>query len=160
LSFGALLVDLQMPGMHGLELQSRLAELNIKLPVVVITAHGDVSSAVRAMRGGAADFVEKPFTSQEILRSIGIALGGDGAPPQTDPRREAITRRIKMLSGREREVMLGMVSGKPNKAIANHLGLSPRTVEIHRARVMTKMEAGSLSELVRTALAAGVVPAG
>jgi two-component system response regulator FixJ len=158
LDFGCLLVDLQMPEMDGLELQRQLTERGIKLPVVVVTAHGDVATAVRAMRAGAIDFVEKPFSDDAIQASIRMALAERPAPSSEDTARAAIRERLKILSPREREVLDGMVAGHPNKVIAYKLSLSPRTVEIHRARVMDKMQARSLSEVVRLALTAGLPP--
>jgi two-component system response regulator FixJ len=155
LPFGCLVSDLQMPEMDGLELYRRLVALNVRLPVIVVTAHGDISTAVKAMRAGAVDFVEKPFSTEAILTSIRMALAERPAPTATDQARDAIRERMKHLSPREREVMDGMVAGHSNKVIAQNLSLSPRTVEIHRARVMDKMQAHSLSELVRFALAAG-----
>jgi len=159
IDFGCLLVDLQMPGMDGLELQHRLQALNVRLPVVVVTAHGDIATAVEAMRAGAIDFVEKPFTDDAILASIRMALAERPKPKAEDHTRLAILERLKILSPREREVLDGMVAGHPNKVIAFNLSLSPRTVEIHRARVMDKMQARSLSELVRLAIAAGIAAA-
>ena len=156
LAYGVLLVDLQMPEIDGLELHRRLVALEIKLPVVVITAHGDISTAVRAMRAGAVDFIEKPFTNGGIIASIQMALAERTALTAADQARGAIRDRMKILSPREREVLEGMVAGHSNKVIAQNLSLSPRTVEIHRARVMDKMQARSLSELVRLALAAGL----
>lgn len=158
LDFGCLLVDLQMPEMDGLELQRQLTERGIKLPVVVVTAHGDVATAVRAMRAGAIDFVEKPFSDEAIQASIRMALAQRPVPSNEDTARAAIRERLKILSPREREVLDGMVAGHPNKVIAYKLSLSPRTVEIHRARVMDKMQARSLSEVVRLALTAGLPP--
>jgi two-component system response regulator FixJ len=154
--FGCILVDLQMPGMDGLELQHRLRALNVKLPVIVVTAHGDIATAVEAMRSGAIDFVEKPFSDDAILTSIKLALADRPKPNAEDQVRAAILERLKILSPREREVLDGMVAGHPNKIIAFNLSLSPRTVEIHRARVMDKMQARSLSELVRLAITAGI----
>jgi two-component system response regulator FixJ len=156
IDFGCALVDLQMPGMDGLELQNRLKALNIRLPVIVVTAHGDIATAVEAMRAGAIDFVEKPFTDDAILTSIRMALADRPKPNSEDHARQAILERLKILSPREREVLDGMVAGHPNKVIAYNLSLSPRTVEIHRARVMDKMQARSLSELVRLAITAGI----
>ena len=156
IDFGCILVDLQMPGMDGLELQHRLRALNVKLPVIVVTAHGDIATAVEAMRSGAIDFVEKPFSDDAILTSIKMALADRPKLNAEDQIRAAILERLKILSPREREVLDGMVAGHPNKVIAFNLSLSPRTVEIHRARVMDKMQARSLSELVRLAIAAGI----
>jgi two-component system response regulator FixJ len=156
LDFGCLVVDLQMPGMTGLELQQQLVERGIKLPVIVVTAHGDIATAVRAMRAGAIDFVEKPFSDDAIQTAIQMGLENRPKPSSADQARNAIQQRLKILSPREREVLDGMVAGHPNKVIAYQLSLSPRTVEIHRARVMDKMQARSLPELVRLALAAGL----
>jgi two-component system response regulator FixJ len=156
IDFGCILVDLQMPGMDGLELQHRLRALNVKLPVIVVTAHGDIATAVEAMRSGAIDFVEKPFSDDAILTSIKMALADRPKLNAEDQIRAAILERLKILSPREREVLDGMVAGHPNKVIAFNLSLSPRTVEIHRARVMDKMQARSLSELVRLAITAGI----
>jgi two-component system response regulator FixJ len=158
IDFGCVLVDLQMPGMDGLELKHRLNELNIKLPVVVVTGHGDIATAVEAMRAGAKDFIEKPFTDEAILAGIKMGLADRPQSSVEDPARLAILERLKILSPREREVLDGMVAGHPNKVIAYNLTLSPRTVEIHRARVMDKMQARSLSELVRLAITAGIAP--
>jgi two-component system response regulator FixJ len=141
LAGGCLIVDLQMPDMTGLELQRRLAELNIRLPLVMITAFGDIATAVKAMRAGAADFVEKPFSDISIIDGIEHAMSAASAEAETDRLREQVAERMKLLSRREREVMEWIVAGDPNKVIAYKLGLSPRTVEIHRARVMDKMQA-------------------
>jgi len=159
IEFGCVLVDLQMPGMDGLELKNRLNQRNIDLPVVVVTGHGDVATAVAAMRAGAKDFIEKPFTDEAILAGIRIGLADRPKPSAVDQAKQAILDRLKNLSPREREVLDGMVAGHPNKVIAYNLSLSPRTVEIHRARVMDKMQARSLSELVRLAIAAGIATA-
>jgi len=160
LEFGCLVADLQMPEMDGLELLHQLNELGVRLPAVVVTAHGDIATAVRAMRAGAIDFVEKPFTTEALQNGIRMALAQRPRPSSADQARLAIQERLKILSPREREVLDGMVAGHPNKVIAYRLSLSPRTVEIHRARVMDKMQARSLSELVRLALAAGLTPEG
>lgn len=159
IDYGCVLVDLQMPGMDGLELKHRLNERNINLPVVVVTGHGDIATAVEAMRAGAKDFIEKPFTDEAILAGIRIGLADRPKPSVVDQARQAILERLKNLSPREREVLDGMVAGHPNKVIAFNLSLSPRTVEIHRARVMDKMQARSLSELVRLAISAGIATA-
>jgi two-component system, LuxR family, response regulator FixJ len=157
---GCLIVDVRMPGMDGFELQRRLGERRLSIPVIVITGHGDVPMAVRAIRGGAVDFIEKPFSERAIFDSIRLALSRLAAH-EADSRTTAdpaILRRLALLSPREREVLGGLVEGLPNKTIAYDLKISPRTVEIHRARVMDKMQARSLSELVRLALAAGIEP--
>lgn len=158
IDFGCVLVDLQMPGMDGLELKHQLNARNIKLPVVVVTGHGDIATAVEAMRAGAKDFIEKPFTDEAILAGIRMGLADRPQQSVEDPVRLAILERLKILSPREREVLDGMVAGHPNKVIAYNLTLSPRTVEIYRARVMDKMQARSLSELVRLAVTAGIAP--
>jgi len=159
IEYGCVLVDLQMPGMDGLELKHWLNERNINLPVVVVTGHGDIATAVEAMRAGAKDFIEKPFTDEAILAGIRIGLADRPRPSVADQAKLAILERLKNLSPREREVLDGMVAGHPNKVIAFNLSLSPRTVEIHRARVMDKMQARSLSELVRLAITAGIATA-
>jgi two-component system response regulator FixJ len=124
----------------------------------VITGHGDVPLAVRAMKAGALDFIEKPFASQTILASVEAALATLAADSNRDPTAMAARAKLDLLSPREREVLEGLLAGLPNKSIAYDLAISPRTVEIHRARVMDKMGARSLSELIRLALAAGMQP--
>jgi two-component system response regulator FixJ len=158
LEVGCLIVDIRMPEMDGLELQRRLRECGFDFPMIVITGHGEVPLAVRAMRAGAVDFIEKPFTSEAILNSLDMALARLAAPREQDPTAVAAASKLALLSPREREVLEGLLAGLPNKTIAYDLAISPRTVEIHRARVMDKMGARSLSELVRLALAAGVRP--
>jgi len=151
---GCLLVDIRMPGMDGITLLENLRKNGVTLPVIIMTGHGDVPLAVRAMRAGAADFIEKPFSRAQLLGSLRAALGTAG-PEAAAPENPNLAR----LSSREREVLEGLLNGLPNKTIGYDLGISPRTVEIHRARVMDKMGARSLSELVRLALAAGLKPA-
>jgi two-component system response regulator FixJ len=158
LPIGCLIVDIRMPDMDGLELQERLIERALRFPMIVITGHGDVPLAVRAMKAGAIDFIEKPFASDAILDSLGTALSRLAAPNERNPETAAAAAKLALLSPREREVLDGLLAGLPNKSIAYDLAISPRTVEIHRARVMDKMGARSLSELVRLALAAGVRP--
>jgi two-component system, LuxR family, response regulator FixJ len=155
---GCLIVDIRMPGMDGLELQQSLTGRGLSFPLIVITGHGDVPLAVRAMKAGAVDFIEKPFTSEAILNSLDMALSRLAAPSEPDPTATTAAAKLALLSPREREVLEGLLAGLPNKTIAYDLAISPRTVEIHRARVMDKMGARSLSELVRLALAAGVRP--
>ena len=154
------LLDVRMPGTDGLALLETMGPARGSVPVIMVTGHGDVPLAVRAMRAGAADFVEKPFDSSRLLNSIGQAIAGaalesPAADPDTDP--EAVDR-FSGLTPREMEVMREMVIGHPNKIIAHRLGLSPRTVEIHRGRVMQKTGAKSLSHLVRLAIRAGHDP--
>jgi two-component system, LuxR family, response regulator FixJ len=132
-----------------------LRELNAALPVIVITGHGDVPLAVEAMKAGAVDFLEKPFDDEVLLASVRSAIGTLENETDRHALKSALTERLASLSNREREVLEGLVAGNPNKTIAYDLGISPRTVEIYRANVMTKMEAGSLSELVRMALVGG-----
>lgn len=158
LPLGCLIVDIRMPEMDGLELQQHLIERTLNFPMIVITGHGDVPLAVRAMKAGAIDFIEKPFTAEAILDSLQAALARLETPNEQDPAVAAATAKLALLSPREREVLAGLVAGLPNKSIAYDLAISPRTVEIHRARVMDKMGARSLSQLVRLALAAGVRP--
>jgi len=153
---GCLLVDVRMPGIGGLEVQEELARRDSAVPAIVMTGHGDVPLAVRAMRAGAADFIEKPFSDETILASIERALRQGEAQRQDRARNAEVLAHAERLTEREREVLDELVAGHPNKVIAHHLSISPRTVEIHRARVMEKMQARSLSELVRMALSAGL----
>jgi two-component system, LuxR family, response regulator FixJ len=155
---GCLVVDIRMPEMDGLELQQRLIERSLGFPLIVITGHGDVPLAVRAIKAGAIDFIEKPFASEAILDSLAAALARLATPTGRDPAAGAAASKLDLLSPREREVLEGLLAGLPNKSIAYDLGISPRTVEIHRARVMDKMGARSLSELIRLALTGGVQP--
>ena len=155
---GCLIADIRMPGMDGLELQQHLVQRNLSFPLIVITGHGDVPLAVRAMKAGAIDFVEKPFAADTILASTVAALERADAPRERDPVAEAAANCVAELTPREREVLDGLLAGLPNKSIAYELTISPRTVEIHRARIMNKMGARSLSELVRLGIAAGLSP--
>lgn len=155
---GCLIVDVRMPGMDGLELRERLTEAGLDFPMIVITGHGDVPLAVKAMKAGAVDFIEKPFSTVAILDSVKAAFARLDIASRSDSRSSAAAGKLALLSRREREVLDGLLAGLPNKSIAYDLAISPRTVEIHRARVMDKMAARSLSELVRLALAAGARP--
>lgn len=150
---GCLLLDVIMPGMSGLELQQALNERHSILPIVFMTAHGDVPTAVSAIQSGAVDFIMKPFDDQELLRCINKALERDVHQRLLLRERHEIERRLHSLSEREREIMDMVVNGKANKVIAADLELSQRTVEIHRARVMDKMQATSLAHLVRMVIA-------
>jgi RNA polymerase sigma factor (sigma-70 family) len=145
---GCLVLDLRMPGMSGLQLQETLAARGIAIPIIFITGHGDVKMAVRALKGGALDFLEKPFHDQDLLDRIQQALAADAQRRRGAESRAALHRRIDSLTPREREVMNLLVQGKPSKAIATLLGLSCKTVEFHRARVMEKMRARSPVELI------------
>lgn len=155
---GVLVADIRMPGMDGIEMQEKLIERNLPFPLIVVTGHGDVPLAVRAMKAGAVDFIEKPFSPETILASIEGALGRLSLPSPKDPGAAESSSRVGQLSPREREVLERLLAGLPNKTIAYDLEISPRTVEVHRARIMDKMGARSLSELVRLSLAAGVQP--
>ena len=146
-----------MPEISGVDLLRRLKELKIGMPVIVITGHGDIQLAVEAMKIGAADFIEKPFDDERLLAAVRSALGRWEKDSQHETELTGLLDKLTTLSSREREVLEGLVAGKPNKIIAFDLGISPRTVEIYRANVMTKMNAGSLSELVRMALLAGLL---
>ncbi len=152
---GCVVTDVRMPGMSGLELIRRLKERRVTLPVIVITGHGDVALAVEAMRAGVLDFLEKPFEDEALLTSIRSALNAQVKTTQQNTERERFERMLATLSGREREVLQGVIAGKLNKVIAFELGISPRTVEVYRANVMSKTGAHGLSELVRIALLAG-----
>jgi two-component system response regulator FixJ len=154
---GCIITDVRMPGVSGIDLLRRLKEMEIGLPVIVITGHGDVPLAVEAMKFGAVDFLEKPFDDDVLLASVRSALNWSEASAALESERADVRARIATLTRRERDVLDGLVAGHPNKIIAFDLNISPRTVEIYRANVMTKMKAGSLSGLVRMALAAGVM---
>jgi two-component system response regulator FixJ len=156
LSIGCVVTDVRMPGMSGLELVRRLKSMRIEAPVIVMTGHGDVPLAVEAMKAGAFDFLEKPFDDEALLSAVRSAL----APaPEDDEDGEAsvVRRRIAQLSTREHQVLEGLIEGQANKVIALNLGISPRTVEIYRAKVMTKMGAQTFAELIRLAMLGGVV---
>lgn len=157
---GCVITDVRMPGISGIELLQRLKKFPFELPVIVITGHGDVPLAVEAMKLGAIDFFEKPFEDDALLAAVRSALNQYEKDSKREADRAKIAARIEALSPRERQVLDGLVAGHPNKNIAFDLGISPRTVEIYRANVMTKMQAGSLSELVRMALLAGVLNGG
>ncbi|MFN4014826.1 MAG: response regulator FixJ [Reyranella sp.] len=149
---GCVVTDIRMPEMDGLELQRRLVELKAGFPVIVMTGHGDVPMAVEAMKAGAVDFIEKPFDDETLLSAIRSALDSHSRNREREERLLEIRRRLDALSGRERDVLRGLAAGKANKVIAYDLGISARTVEVYRANVMTKMQADSLSELVRMVL--------
>jgi two-component system response regulator FixJ len=149
---GCLITDLRMPDMSGVELLKRLREAGALLPAIVITGHGDVQMAVEAMKHGALDFIEKPFSDDMLIDSIRRAVDLASSQLSSEAAIEATRERLASLSDRERQVLTGVVAGQPNKTIAYELGISPRTVEVHRAGLMAKMQAKSLPELVRMAM--------
>lgn len=151
---GCIVTDVRMPEMNGLELVRALKARDVPHPVIVITGHADVPLAVEAMKAGVSDFIEKPFDDEQLLSSVKAALDRSEAGEEEAAARAEIRTRLDALSQRERQVLGGLVQGNPNKVIAYDLGISPRTVEVYRANLMTKMQAGSLSELVRMALQA------
>lgn len=153
---GCILLDIRMPEMDGLEVQAALTQRGISMPVIVLTGHGDVSFAVRAMRAGAVDFLEKPFEKAALLKAIDEGFSNlDNADARSVGASEAAVR-IAALTARERDVLVGLANGYPNKTIAYDLGISARTVEVHRANLMVKLGASSLSEVLRIAFAAGL----
>jgi len=149
---GCLILDVRMPEVSGLELQERLAEYGSGLPIIMVTGYGDVPMAVRAMRNGAVDFIEKPFSDQHLIDRVQEAIARDRLRRTERKGRESVARRVSTLSAREREVLDLVVTGKANKVIANELGLSPKTVEVHRARLMKKLNVSSVAELVQLSL--------
>jgi two-component system response regulator FixJ len=157
LSSGCVLLDVRMPGMDGLTLQSRLAKLENHLPVVVMTGQGDVQTAVRAMKAGAVDFIEKPYNDEVLIKAIELALS---LPRPSDRNREAVeaAQRVAELSPRERQVLEALVAGRPNKVIAYDLGISVRTIEVHRARMMERLGVRQLAEAIRLAVMARLAP--
>ena len=154
---GCLVLDVRMPGMSGLDLQAELARRGVELPTIVITGHAEVSMAVRAVKAGAIDFIEKPFSDQLLLDRVRQALEIDLEAREVRRRREHARRRLATLTAREREVLNLVVAGKANKEIASALGVSPKTVEVHRAHVMSKMCVDSLAELIRVTFLAGEI---
>jgi two-component system response regulator FixJ len=151
---GCILTDVRMPQVNGLEMVRRLKAAGVTLPVIVMTGHADLSLAIEAMRAGVIDFLEKPFEDHALLSALRQALSVGAEDLRREQDRQAVQARRASLSAREEEVLEGLLAGKPNKIIAFDLGISPRTVEIYRANVMTKMQAASLSELVRMCLLA------
>jgi two-component system response regulator FixJ len=160
---GCIVTDVCMPEIDGLELQRRLGDLGVMLPVVIMTGHADVPMAIKALKAGASDFIEKPFTEEVLLDAVRKALASlhtrpaanRGAGQEAQDEHQVIRSKLAELTPREREVLDGLVAGKQHKVVANELGISPRTVEVHRARIMDKTGAGSLSELVRWVTLAG-----
>jgi two-component system response regulator FixJ len=156
LTEGCILLDIQMPGMDGLELQSRLRELGIRLPVIVMTGQGDVPTAVRAMKAGAVDFIEKPFGEVPLLAAIETALSTETARTSDEQSASEAAARIATLSPRERQVLEGIVLGRASKVIAYDLGISLRTVEVHRARMLERLGTRSVAAAIRLAVMAGL----
>ena len=152
---GCVLLDVRMPEMDGLEVQQAMADRGIAMPVIVLTGHGDVTIAVRAMKGGAVDFIEKPFEKAVLLEAIAAAFDQIAQANGHGLRAEAAKVLIAKLTGREQDVLRGLVQGMPNKTIAYDLGISPRTVEVHRANLMSKLGVRSLSEALRIGFSAG-----
>jgi two-component system response regulator FixJ len=157
---GCIITDVRMPGIDGIEFLRHLKARGFALPVIVMTGHADVPLAVEAMKEGAIDFIEKPFDDDLFLTAVRLALKHQEQHAHQDAQTAEVKARVQSLSERESQVLEGLIAGKANKVIAYDLGISPRTVEIYRANVMSKMQASSLSELVRMALLVGVRPAG
>lgn len=153
---GCVITDIRMPGVSGIDVLGRLRDGGLDVPVIIMTGHGDVPLAVEAMKLGAFDFLEKPFDEDVMLTSVRSALERTWSKKESETEKAEIRRRVDLLTGRERDVLSGLITGNPNKIIAFNLSISPRTVEIYRANIMTKMQAGSLSELVRMTIAAGI----
>jgi two-component system response regulator FixJ len=151
---GCILLDIRMPGMDGLEVQQALQEKGVGLPVIIMTGHGDVGLAVKAMKAGAVDFIEKPFEKDALFSSLSEGFHRLSQKGVTGERRKDAEVKLQALTARERDVLAGLAQGLPNKTIAYDLGISPRTVEIHRANVMSKLGVRSLSEALRIAFAA------
>lgn len=155
-ALGCILLDVRMPGMDGLEVQRELRDMGVTMPVIVLTGHGDVNVAVTAMKGGALDFIEKPFEKAVLLSALEEGFAQIERTDRNVTRAVEAQVRLKTLTAREHDVLLGLVRGHPNKTIAYDLGISPRTVEIYRANLMTKLGVQSLSEVLRIAFAAGL----
>ena len=149
---GCLVLDVRMPGMSGLDLQERLAAQRIHIPIIFVTGHGDVQMAVRAVKSGAFDFIEKPFNDQDLLERIHKAIRFDAVQRDQDLQHQQLRALFANLTTREREVLDQVVLGKSNKAIANCFGLSAKTIEVHRAKVMEKMQADSVADLVKMSM--------
>jgi two-component system, LuxR family, response regulator FixJ len=158
ISNGCLVTDLRMPDMDGVELLRRLREGNAMLPAIVITGHGDVQMAVEAMKNGALDFIEKPFSDDVLIDSITRAVGQAEEQHRNEAARDAARQRLASLSERELQVLRGVVAGLPNKTIAFNLGISPRTVEVYKTRMMEKLQARTLADVIRLAVGADAGP--
>jgi two-component system, LuxR family, response regulator FixJ len=152
-----IITDVRMPEMSGIDLLRKLNEMKADIPVIVITGHGDIALAVDAMKMGALDFLEKPFDDELLLSAVRSAINREKEAAEHNAEINEIRDKLAALSNRERQVLEGLVGGKANKVIAFNLGISPRTVEIYRANLMTKMAANSLSDLVRMAMIAGIL---
>jgi len=157
LKFGCIITDVRMPEISGIDLLRNVKDHGADIPVIVITGHGDISLAVEAMKLGAVDFLEKPFDDDQLLDALKSTLSRDADKAEQKAELSEIHNKLAALSNRERQVLDGLVAGKANKVIAFDLGISPRTVEIYRANLMTKMAANSLSDLVRMAMTAGIL---
>ena len=155
-----LVLDVNLPGLSGLDLQKRMAEINLRIPIVFMTGRGDIPTSVRAMKAGALDFLSKPFTDQEVLGAVEQALQHDRAVREQQADLGELQFRLRSLTGRERQVMERVVSGLLNKQIAAELGTSEIMIKVHRGRVMKKMQARSLADLVRMSATLGIRPAG
>jgi two-component system response regulator FixJ len=154
---GCVVLDVRLPGMSGLEVQLQLNKMRSDLSVIIVTAQGDIQTAVRAMKAGASDFLEKPYSDDVLLRSIEVALEKEQRTARDRDIADAV-RRIGILSPREKEVLDGLMAGRPNKLIAYQLGISVRTVEVHRARMMERLGARQLAEVIRLGVMAGATP--
>jgi two-component system response regulator FixJ len=157
LDYGCVVSDVRMPGIDGIELLQHLKASQLKFPVIIMTGHGDIRLAVEAMKLGAMDFLEKPFEDDRLVMMIDAALRQAEAEAKSEAATHDVAGRVASLSPRERQVMDGLIAGLSNKMIAREYDISPRTIEVYRANVMTKMQAGSLSELVRLAMRAGAL---
>jgi len=153
---GCVLIDLQLEGIDGLELQARLAERKITMPVIFVTGHGDVGTARDALKAGALDFIEKPVDNDRLVELVGSAMARDAALAQRKVRAEQLASRMQRLTQREREVMQRVVAGQHNREIAADLGISPRTVEVYKARLMDKLDVRRVADLVKLALEAQI----
>jgi two-component system response regulator FixJ len=153
---GCIVLDIRMPGIDGLELQDELRDRGVELPIVFVSGYGDVPQTARAMKAGAVDFLEKPFPGERLLDAVHAALERGRAAQAARTRRRAMQQRLKLLTPRERQVLERVVLGYTNRKIANELGTGEHTIKVHRGRMMTKMEAGSLAELVIYAQVAGI----
>jgi RNA polymerase sigma factor (sigma-70 family) len=153
---GCVLIDLQLKGIDGLRLQARLAERKITMPVIFVTGHGDVGTARDALKAGALDFIEKPVDNDRLVELVGSAMAGDAVQAQRQVRAEQLASRMQRLTQREREVMQRVVAGQHNREIAADLGISPRTVEVYKARLMDKLDVRRVADLVKLALEAQV----